>query len=68
MNGDDGAVTGRHRVTITTYEAEVDRAREWMKVIRQEEIPGKYREPGALEFEVPAEGTEQADFSLDSKA
>jgi hypothetical protein len=62
-----GAVVGQHTVTISTYLAEVDRTRDIGRVTRVEEIPSRYFEPGALSFEVPPEGSESADFSLQTK-
>ena len=64
VEGHDGAVVGMHTVTVSTYLAEVDRTRDTARVLRQEEIPSKYREPGTLTFDVPSGGTEVADFSL----
>lgn len=65
--GDDGAVVGPHRITIATFQGEVDRSGDMaVKVIRKEEVPMRYAEPGALEFDVPADGTDQADFPLEA--
>ena len=52
-----GAVVGPHTVTISTYEAEADRSRDFGRVIRKEEIPKRYFEPGALSFDVPEAGS-----------
>jgi hypothetical protein len=65
VSGDAGAVIGQHRVTISTYLSEVDRTRDMGRVVRAEEIPPRYFTPGALSFEVPAEGTDNADFALE---
>ena len=67
MDSKPGAVVGPHTVTISTYLAESDRSRDTHTVIRKEEIPQRYNEPGALSFEVPAKGTEAADFELESR-
>ena len=64
MDEDQGAVVGKHTVTISTYLAEVDRTRDTGRIIRQEEIPARYAEPGALTFEVSDGGTENAVFDL----
>lgn len=67
VDEDKGAVVGKHTVTISTYLAEVDRSRDSSRIIRKEEIPARYLEPGTLSFDVPSEGTEAADFALTSK-
>lgn len=64
---EQGAVVGPHTVTVSTYLAEVDRSRDTARVIRQEEIPSRYMEAGALTFEVPPDGTDKADFALESR-
>ena len=64
---DRGAVVGKHTVTISTYLAEIDRSRDTSRIIRKEEIPARYAEPGALTFEVSSEGTDKADFELKTK-
>lgn len=67
VDEDRGAVVGKHSVTITTYLAKSDRSRDTSEVVRREEIPKKYFEPGVLTFDVPADGTSRADFALESK-
>ena len=64
--GETGAVVGPHTVMISTYQAEIDRTRDSSRVVRKEEIPARYLEPGALTFEVLPEGSDQADFALQS--
>lgn len=66
VDGTRGAVVGAHTVTISTYLAESDRSKDTYKVLRQEEIPPKYSEPGALTFDVPSGGTEDGNFDLQS--
>lgn len=66
IEGTTGAVVGAHTVTISTYLAESDRSKDTYKVVRDEEVPAKYNKPGALTFDVPSDGTKQADFKLES--
>jgi hypothetical protein len=63
-DGARGAVVGQHTVTISTFQAEVDRSRDSSRVIRKEEIPARYFQPGALSYEVPLAGTDSANFTL----
>ena len=63
LDGDTGAVVGAHIVTIATYQGEVQDDYS-VKTVRRKEIPMKYREPGALTFDVPTEGTTSANFEL----
>jgi glycine/D-amino acid oxidase-like deaminating enzyme len=60
----DGAVAGTHSVTITTArDADPDSDTGAMTT---ETLPARCTD-GSLEFTVPPEGTEQADFQLRSK-
>ena len=63
-DGKRGAVVGQHVVMISTFLAEADRSRDSSRVVRPEEIPARYLEPGALSFDVPPEGSDSADFAL----
>ncbi len=63
-DGQRGAVVGNHSVTISTFHAEADRSRDSSRVIRKEEIPSRFFEPGSLVYEVPPEGTDRANFML----
>lgn len=67
VNEDEGAVIGSHTITISTYLGQSDRSKDTGQVIRKEVIPARYREAGALTFDVPSNGTDTADFSLKSK-
>lgn len=69
INGDNGAVVGRHTVSIRTNAfREVAPASDKDPVGRpKERIPSRYNDNTELEFNVPAEGTDAADF-LDLKA
>jgi hypothetical protein len=60
--GSPGAVVGSHRVTIATPQpegSEQDDSNQW-----KDPIPAKYNTATTLTFEVPAEGTDKADFPL----
>jgi hypothetical protein len=59
-----GAPPGTYRVSLTTVEI-VDRTRD-DSPMTPERIPPAYR-GGKLSFEVPADGTDQANFELKSK-
>ncbi|HJZ53840.1 MAG TPA: carboxypeptidase-like regulatory domain-containing protein [Gemmataceae bacterium] len=64
-----GAVVGKHKVRIEVYtdpgDSSDDRPRKWVKPAVQ--IPTKYNQDKAiLEFEVPASGTDEANFDLKS--
>ncbi|MGQ9576856.1 MAG: hypothetical protein ACUVUC_16255 [Thermoguttaceae bacterium] len=59
-----GAVVGKHRVTLAPVGEASGEDDEVVKVPNP--IPAKYREK-PLEFEVPAGGTDKADFDLTSK-
>lgn len=67
IDGTGGAVVGSHTVTISTYLAESDRSRDTYAILREEEIPQKYNEPGALTVEVPPGGSDTVDFELHSQ-
>jgi len=62
--GETGAVVGKHRVSISTpqpEEAQQDDAFEF-----EDPIPARYNTHTELTFEVPPDGTEEADFALTS--
>lgn len=67
-----GAVVGKHRVMITTVE---DRSGSGEGVDADnvyaednvEKLPARYNSASTLEFEVPSEGTDSANFDLISK-
>lgn len=59
-----GAVVGKHRVFFSPVIPTSARDDEIIRV--EDPIPAKYREK-PLEFEVPAGGTDKADFDLTSK-
>lgn len=67
IDGDTGAVVGRHNVRLSTFRGEVIPGRDEVKVVVVEKVPDRYIQTGALTFEVPPEGTEAADFDLHSR-
>lgn len=54
-----GAVVGKHRVLVWTHMDATDDAQEF-----QETIPPRYNMESELRFEVPSQGTDQANFEL----
>lgn len=67
VNEFEGAVVGLHSVTISTFLGESDRTQEMGQVLRKEQIPPRYQEPGGLTFDVPTGGSKSADFELTTK-
>ena len=59
-----GAVVGAHRVWLTTVNEEDMQSESWR--VTAEKVPPPYRN-GQLEFDVPPNGTEEADFELTSQ-
>ena len=66
IHGRRGAVVATHDVTISTFHAKMNPAKDEVDVITPERVPEPYRQQGALTFAVPPEGTDAADFSLKS--
>jgi hypothetical protein len=66
IDDDGGAVIGKHRVSISTYQGGEDE-RGQMVVTAPEEVPERYNEETELVFEVPSAGTDAADFALTSE-
>jgi len=56
-----GAVVGKHRVSITSAKAEDPNSDSG--AMGEEKIPARYRD-GSLIFNVPPEGSDQADFEI----
>jgi hypothetical protein len=67
MVGDRGAVVGKHRVKIYSYSAESDKASKDKSAPRQEQVPARYNYRSDVTFDVPAQGTDKADFSITTK-
>ena len=62
-DGRAGATVGKNRVWVRTLRAARGRSGDAM-VIAQERIPARYNSKTKLTFDVPAEGTDAADFAL----
>jgi hypothetical protein len=61
-----GAVVGEHKVRIFSRNAEAPR-QDWEPNPEPERVPRKYNYQSQLTFTVPPEGTETADFKLDTE-
>lgn len=70
--GENGAVVGRNQVWLSTRSIENIKDEEGntaeMKETSEEIIPAKYNKSTTLVFEVPVDGTVNADFELQSVA
>lgn len=67
--GEDGAVVGSHKVSVSTYAGELvdpDNSDE-VRVVSEERIPMRYRGRSVLTFEVLASQSNTADFKLTSQ-
>ncbi len=63
-----GAVTGKHRVTISTFiEPDPESSIEERKLGQVEKVPAKYNKKSTLEMEVSTADREPMDFKLSSK-
>jgi hypothetical protein len=62
VHGKTGAVIGRHRVWIRTIKLDANG-----KMISKEILPREYNDDTTLTFEVPADGTDQANFTIAAK-
>jgi hypothetical protein len=63
-----GALVGKHRVLITAYKGEVPAATDDAKPeMPPQLVPERYNAATTLTVEVPAEGTEKANFDLTTK-
>ena len=65
LHGDDGAVVGGHRILIRAYRASKGPKGQFV-VERPEIVPARYNDKSELQFQVPADGTDAADFQLTS--
>jgi hypothetical protein len=61
-----GAVVGKHRVWIRTFRAKEGPNGTIITVV-PERLPARYNSQTELEFTVPAEGTDRANFDLTSR-
>jgi len=58
-----GAVVGSHQVQVTGLQDTRDASDDTVKPMAKDPVPPRYRDPG-LTFEVPAGGTDSANFEL----
>ncbi|MBM4010692.1 MAG: hypothetical protein ACKO4Z_12955 [Planctomycetota bacterium] len=68
ISGLPGAVVGKHRVKIYSYSPESPAVTDGAKATTQrEQVPARYNYKSDVTFDVPAAGTDKADFSIKSK-
>jgi hypothetical protein len=58
-----GAVVGKHTVRITGTQEQRDASDDTQRPPAKDPVPANYRDPG-VPFEVPAGGTDKADFAI----
>ena len=63
LDGLDGAAIGEHLISITAEQLDPDTH----EVIQPETIPARYNDRSELRLTIPSGGTQEADFSLQSK-
>ena len=67
LQGEEGAIIGPHRVFITTFKGDLGSKGETI-IKSKEKVPAKYSDyDKPLKFDVPKEGTDQANFDLNTK-
>jgi hypothetical protein len=66
IRGEPGAVVGEHRVKIYSFNAETAK-RSANGTPERERVPPRYNYKSTLTFDVPAAGTDNADFALEAK-
>ncbi len=69
LKGEDGAIIGPHMVMVTTFKMKEGPNGENIPVSK-EKVPARYNTYGSkdiIRFEVPREGTDQANFDLTTK-
>lgn len=67
VQGGKGAVVGKHRVKIYSYSPESPAVSDRDEGSRRERVPERYNYQSDLTFDVPAGGTDRADFSIESR-
>jgi hypothetical protein len=67
IRDEPGAVVGIHNVRIFSYSPESPAVSDTDTEPRKEIIPDRYNYASELTFEIPAEGTNSADFELTTK-
>lgn len=64
IDGIDGAAVATHKVKVYSYSPETPVASDRDTGPRKERVPAKYNYQTTLTFEVPSEGTAEANFEL----
>lgn len=67
IRGEPGAVVGKHRVKIYLHNAEAAEQGANRDPSKWEKLPLHYNYNSNVTFDVPAEGTDKADFLLEAK-
>lgn len=68
VDGAEGAMIATHEVRISTLQRkEANDGTDNVIVVQEEKVPARYSQPDALTFTVPAGGSDQANFALESK-
>jgi hypothetical protein len=67
MRGQPGAVVGKHRVKIYSFNAETAKGSDGGGTPPRERVPARYNYRSELMFDVPPGGTDKADFSITTK-
>jgi len=68
IDGQPGAVIGSHQVKVFSYSPEMPIASDTDSGPSKERVPARYNYRTQLTFDVPAGGTEQANFELTTDA
>ena len=67
VRGQPGAVVAKHRVKIYSFSPESPRVEDGASAAKRELVPARYNYHSDVTFDVPAGGTEKADFSIPAK-
>jgi hypothetical protein len=67
IRGEPGAVVGKHRVKIYSFNAETAKRSGNGTAPDRERVPPRYNYKSTLTFDVPEAGTDKADFALEAK-
>ena len=67
IRGQPGAVVAKHRVKIYSYSAETAKIEDGGSTAQRERVPARYNYQSDVTFDVPAGGTDKADFTIQSK-
>lgn len=67
VRGQPGAVAGKHRVKIYSFSPESPPTTEGGPAVQKERVPARYNYRSDVTFDVPATGTDTADFAIATK-